>query len=119
MMITKWTSAWSVPNVRSTTRCRESQISLAVVFDRTFVSGGVDLRVRLFIDHRRIVSFCCCCCCFVNVDVVVLLLCALNFRGWPQPRNSKIFPDLATGTVGYTAEPAIFRNSEMCMDTSL
>ena len=28
----------------------ESQISLAVVFDRTFASGGVDLRVRLFID---------------------------------------------------------------------
>ena len=36
-----------------TTRCQESQGSLAVVFDQTFTSGYVDLRANLFTDHRR------------------------------------------------------------------
>ena len=40
-----------------------------VVVDRTFTSGGVDVRAQsLFVDHRR-----------VNVSIHML-----NFRGWSQ-----------------------------------
>ena len=45
----------------------ESQLSLVVmlwlsgvVIDRTFSSGGVDMRARLFVDHRCIKFFCSC-----------------------------------------------------------
>ena len=56
-----------------------------VVVDRTLTSGGVDVRARLFVDHRC-----------VNVFIRVL-----NFRGWSQPRNyfnSEIFPTYGTCT---------------------
>ena len=64
---------------------QESQLSLVVtlwlsgvVVDRTFTPGGVDVRARLFVDHRC-----------VNVFIRVF-----NFRGWSQLRNyfnSEIF----------------------------
>ena len=43
-----------------TTRYQESQGSLAVVFDRTFTLGNVDLRANLFTDHRRVILFFAC-----------------------------------------------------------
>ena len=43
-----------------TTRYQESQGLLAVVFDRTFNSGNVDLRANLFTDHRRVILFFAC-----------------------------------------------------------
>ena len=38
-------------------RYQENQGLLAVVVDRTFTSGSVDLRASLFTDHRRIIYF--------------------------------------------------------------
>ena len=37
---TIWTSAWRVPSVESTSRCRNSQVLLAVVVHPTFTWGG-------------------------------------------------------------------------------
>ena len=42
-----------------------------VVVDRTFTTGGVDVRAHLFVDHRH-----------VNVSI-----CVLNFHGLFQPRK--------------------------------
>ena len=57
--VTICTSAWCVLSVESTTRYRESQVSLAVtlwlsrvVVDWTCTSVGVDVRARLFVDRR-------------------------------------------------------------------
>ena len=54
----------------------ESQVSLAVVVDQTFISKGMDLCTHLFIDH-----YC------------LLFVCVLNFRGLSQAKLLK-FPDL-------------------------
>ena len=50
-----WTSAWSAPSVSSATRYQENQVSLAVtlwlsgvVIDRTFTSGGVEVRMQAY-----------------------------------------------------------------------
>ena len=43
-----------------TTRYHESQGLLAVVFDRAFTSGNVDLHANLFIDHRCVILFFAC-----------------------------------------------------------
>ena len=43
----------------STTGYPESQVSLAVVVDKTFTSGGVEFHAHLFIDDRRIIFFAC------------------------------------------------------------
>ena len=59
-MIAIWTSTWRVPGVYSITRYQESQGSLAVVVDRTFTLGSVDLRASLFTDHRRVILFFAC-----------------------------------------------------------
>ena len=40
-----------------TTRYQESQGLFAVVVDRTFNSGNVDLHANLFTDHRRVILF--------------------------------------------------------------
>ena len=56
-----WTSAWRVSSVQSTTtRYRESQVSLAVdiVVDRTFTSWGVDLRVHTYSSLRKFFVVC-------------------------------------------------------------
>ena len=50
-------SSWRLVH---TTRYQESQGSLAVVFDRTFTPGNVDLRANLFTDHRRVILFFAC-----------------------------------------------------------
>ena len=58
-MVTIGTTAWSVPSIQSTTRYRESQVSLAIVVDQTFTSGVVGLHTcaHLFIDHRCVTFF--------------------------------------------------------------
>ena len=66
--VTIWTSAWSIPSVKSTTRYRESQVSPTVVIDRTFTLGGGGGCGRLLTDHHH-VSF------------------LLNFRCWSQLRD--------------------------------
>ena len=59
---------------------------LAVVINRTFTSGSVDLRASLFTEHRRVIFF-----------------RVFNFRGWSQPQNyfnSEIFPIYGIVRVG-------------------
>ena len=44
--------------LESTTRYRESQVSLAAVVDQTYTSGGCGIAdARLLIDHRRVIFF--------------------------------------------------------------
>jgi len=52
-----WTSAWRVCGFSSTTRYQENQGLFAVVTNRTFTSGSVDLRASLFTDHHRVIYF--------------------------------------------------------------
>ena len=59
-MVAIWTSTWRVPGVYFITRYQESQGSLAVVVDRTFTLGSVDLRASLFTDHHRVILFFAC-----------------------------------------------------------
>ena len=40
-------------------RNQESQGSLAVVVDKTFTSGSVDLHASFFTDHHRVLLFFC------------------------------------------------------------
>ena len=52
---------------------QESQGSLAVVVDRTFNLGSVDLRASLFTDHRRIILFFTCLIFAVGLDREIFL----------------------------------------------
>ena len=52
------------PSIWSTTRYQESQVSLAVVVDWTFISGGMDFCTRLCIDTMHSIHSCCIGCSF-------------------------------------------------------
>ena len=52
------------PSIWSTTRYQESQVSLAVVIDWTFTSGGMDICTRLCIDTMHSIHSCCIGCSF-------------------------------------------------------